>query len=392
MSFRGVVALGAAQCVNWGVLYYAFGALLLPMQRDLGTSAPVVAGAFSAALLISGLAAPAVGRYCDAGKGPLLLRIGALAAAVLLWLLAAVPHVATLYAVWTALGLCMAAVLYEPAFAVVGRSVADPRARLRALAVITVFGGLASTIVLPLTAYLLDRSGWRWTVVCLGVLMAASAAIPIAQRGPDAPAAAPSSLVAGRDRRRQPPGAPLRAMTAIFAFASFAGAAFTATAVTAFVDRGITPARAALFASLLGVMQLPGRLILMTGRLENPSTLAALSLALQAGGFLMLVIAPTSFIVAGVALFAVGNGVMTLVRPYLVHFTFEPGRTGARNGAIARAQQLARASGPLAATSMAAVIGYGATFAVFAVCLTGLATWCWHIFSAPARDIIEEVT
>jgi predicted MFS family arabinose efflux permease len=392
MMRRGIIALGAVQCINWGVLYYAFGVLLLPMQRDLGASQPVVAGAFSAALLVSAFAAPVVGRYCDAGHGPLLLRVGALAAAVLLWLFAAVPHVATLYAVWAALGLCMAAALYEPAFAIVGRSLVNPRQRLRAFSIVTIFGGLASTIFLPVTALLLDRLDWRWTIATLGVAMVASAGIPVALPVADRDAAESTSADSRRDRGRRTLAPRLRAVTAVFAFASFAGAAFTATAVTAFVDRGITPTRAALLVGLFGAMQLPGRILLMTGRLENPSTLAAMSLALQAAGFFLLVLPPPPFIVAGVALFAVGNGVMTLVRPHLVHSTFEIGQAGTYNGAIARAQQIARAVGPFAAASMAAVVGYRAMFALLAVGLTALATWCWHTVSAPVREIIEEMT
>ena len=36
MTSRAIVALGIGQCVNWGVLYYAFGVLLVPLERDLG--------------------------------------------------------------------------------------------------------------------------------------------------------------------------------------------------------------------------------------------------------------------------------------------------------------------------------------------------------------------
>ena len=36
-----VLVLGAGQCVNWGVLYYAFGALVLPLERALAVSRAV---------------------------------------------------------------------------------------------------------------------------------------------------------------------------------------------------------------------------------------------------------------------------------------------------------------------------------------------------------------
>jgi predicted MFS family arabinose efflux permease len=377
MTLQKTIALGATQCINWGVLYYAYGVLLLPMQRDLGASQPAVAGAFSVALLMSALAAPTVGRRCDRGTALPLMRTGALAAAVLLCILAVLPHLATLYLVWAGLGLCMAAALYEPAFASVGRSITNPRDRLRALSIVTVFGGLASTVFLPLTAFLLDRWSWRWTVAALGLFMAASAGITSALsiRRPAGHGSAASD--APRHDGRPASTARLSAMGTAFALASFIGGAFTSTAVTAFIDRGLTAPRAALMLGAFGVMQLPGRFLLMTGLLENPPLLAAASLTLQAAGLVLLVAAPLSFIVVGVALFAVGNGVMTLVRPHLVQSTFATAHAGAHNGAIARAQQFARAAGPFGATVIASGVGYRAMLALLAVGSSALAAWWW---------------
>ena len=51
MTSRANLALGIGQLVNWGVLYYAFGVLMVPLERDLGVGRSVVAGAFSLALL-----------------------------------------------------------------------------------------------------------------------------------------------------------------------------------------------------------------------------------------------------------------------------------------------------------------------------------------------------
>ena len=69
MPTRAVVVLGIGQCVNWGVLYYAFAVLLLPVERDLAVARWVVAGAFSLALLTSAGLAPTIGRWSDRGGG-----------------------------------------------------------------------------------------------------------------------------------------------------------------------------------------------------------------------------------------------------------------------------------------------------------------------------------
>ena len=71
---------------------------------------------------MSAAVAPLVGRLSDQGRGPLLILTGGFAAAVLLIAWAIVPNVVTTYLAWAGLGLCMAATLYEPAFAVVARA------------------------------------------------------------------------------------------------------------------------------------------------------------------------------------------------------------------------------------------------------------------------------
>ena len=80
-SRRAVIAIGIGQLVNWGVLYYAFGVLLLPVEETLQAPRWIVAGAFSLSLLISALVAPAVGRLADRGQGPAVMQAGGLVAA-----------------------------------------------------------------------------------------------------------------------------------------------------------------------------------------------------------------------------------------------------------------------------------------------------------------------
>ena len=84
MSSRAVIALGIGQCVNWGVLYYAFAVLLLPVEAELGTERWIVTGAFSLALLLSAMAAPTAGRWSDRDHGWRMVQGGGYTAAGLL--------------------------------------------------------------------------------------------------------------------------------------------------------------------------------------------------------------------------------------------------------------------------------------------------------------------
>ena len=378
MQTRPVVMLGIGQCVNWGVLYYAFPVLLLPVERDLAVARWMVTGAFSFALLMSAVLAPTIGRWSDRGRGPLVMQAGGFAAAGLLCLWALVPSTTTLYVAWAGLGLCMAAILYEPAFAVVGRAHAQPTARLRALATVTVFGGLASTVFMPLTAFLVDRLGWRASVGILAGVLATSTGLSrilAFRRLSSETIASVSDSPLPDSGERTGPGPEFRSLSMAFALASLAAAAFTANLVPALGEQGVSPTAAAMFGGLLGVMQLPGRIVLMNGSMAgSPARLVVVSLLLQGAGLATVALAHTASIVAGgVAIFAVGAGIGTLVRPHLVQTIYGTETAGHLNGRLARAQQLARASGPIAAAWLAAAVGYGMVIGLLAITLAAAA-------------------
>jgi hypothetical protein len=59
----GVLAL--TETVSFGVLAYAFAVFLMPMQHDLGWSPTAITGAYSLAVVVSGLAAIPVGWWLD---------------------------------------------------------------------------------------------------------------------------------------------------------------------------------------------------------------------------------------------------------------------------------------------------------------------------------------
>ena len=379
MSSRAVIVLGIGQCVNWGVLYYAFAVLLLPLEAELGAERWIVTGAYSLALLLSAVAAPTVGRWSDRDHGWRMMQAGGCAAAGLLAIWALVPSLSTLYLVWAGLGVCMAATLYEPAFAVVGRAHHDPAARLRALGIVTLFGGLASTVFLPLTDALVRAGGWRVGVMVLALLLVLSTWM-IHRVAPTRTAGARplkimTTQIVGTEAAHS--GPTLSFLLLAFAFASLSSAAVIANLVPALAERAVTPTAAAAFGGMFGLMQLPGRAVMMQGRFSgSPFLLLAGSLGLQALGLVTWALIPSvvaAFV--GIAVFAVGSGLTTLVRPYLVHSLFEGHETGYLNGRLAQAQQLARAAGPVLAAWAVTAITYGALLAVLGAAFAALAAW-----------------
>jgi hypothetical protein len=98
---------------------------------------------------------------------------------------------------------------------------------------------------------------------------------------------------------------------------------------------------------------------------------------MQGLGFLALALLPwIAAVVGGVCVFAVGSGLGTLLRPHIVQGAFGVERAGLLNGRLARAQQLARAGGPIAAAAAASCASYSTVFIAIAAALA-LASAAW---------------
>lgn len=350
---RAIWWLGACQCLLWGVLYYSFPVLLLPLQRDLGLSQTAVAGAFSLALLGSALVAPAVGRRFDSGQAIWLIRLGVALALAGAFLIAGAQSTVALYPGWLLLGLAMALLLYEPAFALVIRAVADDHQRLRALAMVTVLGGLASTLSLPTLALLIEAHGWRYAVLACaaGVLLGAWILETRVLPGLPASAQAPAQ----RAPARLPWPAGLRLLMLVFASGTLATMALITLLVPLLIERGQSPTLAATILGVFGLAQLPGRLWLWRGqRAPSTASLQQLPIILQAAGLLVVGVTHAWWlVVTGVLLFGLGTGLQTLVRPWLVQRLYGAAAAGLWNGEVARIQGFARAAGPFLAAAAA---------------------------------------
>jgi MFS family permease len=380
MTARTLYVIGLGQLVNWGVVFFAFGVLLVPVAQALGAPRWIVAGAFSVSLLISAIAAPVIGRLADRGQGPVVMQAGGFIAAGLLIVWAAAPTLVITYVVWAALGVCMAAMLYEPVFAIVGRAFTDGASRLRAIATVTITGGLASTAFLPGTTFLVTGLGWRGAVIALAVLIAISTLIVTRLAFKDQTFSVQQlrDAISSRADRAAPTGRSLTRLVAVFSLASIANSALASNIVAALIERQLSPERAAAIGGLLGVMQLPGRAMMMNRSFSpSPFQLLIASFALQIAGLLALIADAQAAMWVGVSLFASGAGLTTLARPYLVLQVYGAERAGGISGVIARAQQLARAAGPVSAAAMASIAGYGRVFAGMAVLLGVAIALAW---------------
>src|SRR5919201_1234168 len=303
----GVLAI--TETVSWGVLYYAFAVFLPAMQRSLGWSKTALTGAFSLALATSALAAVAVGRWLDRRSPRPLMTAGSLAGALLVLAWSQVDDLVLFYLVWIGIGLAMACVLYEPAFIVVTKWFRERRRQ--ALTAVTLVGGFASFVFSPLSNWLIDLQGWRHALITLSVILAV-ATIPLH-----------FLFLRPAPRRAEhfTPGV-LRAssgfwyLTSAFVLSSFAISAVAVHLIPYLREGGRSAAFAAFAAGLMGLMQVPGRVVFAGAARLLPRRHEAPAVFVLQGAGLAVLAATTSVpaVVVAVCLFEMGNGMATLVR------------------------------------------------------------------------------
>jgi predicted MFS family arabinose efflux permease len=367
-----VPGLGVAQIISWGSLFYPLAVLAPAIRRDLGLPDTAVFGSFTVGLFVSGLASPAAGRMVDALGGRGVLAAGSVLAGIALAVLAAAQGIVTLIAGFALAGLAMAGCLYDPAFAALHR-IAGASYR-QAVTALTLFGGFASTVFWPLSQALLDAVDWRTTFAVyaalnLGICLPLHLGLlPGGARRAQAPSAPPAADAASSATR-----SPVYVWLALaLALAAFLASALSAHVIGLLASSGLSARDAVLVSSLIGAMQVAGRIIEFTvGRRAHPLTVGTLAFALLALALVLLTQVRGIWIVALAFAIVYGwsNGVMTIVRGTVPAELFGQRGFGALLGRLAQPQFIARAIAPLAVTLLFA-LDSGRTTALYT--LTGL--------------------
>ena len=359
-GYRWVIVstLSVTETISWGILYYAFGILLAPMEREMGWSRAESTAAFSIALLVSATFAVPAGRWVDRGGARLMMTLGSCAGTALLVAWARVESLPALYLIWAAVGVTMAAVLYEPAFAVLAKWFVHDRER--GFTILTLAAGLASTIFNPITSVLAGSLGWRHAVVVLATFLGATTiplhALLLRGRPVATKRGAPVDFEARQDGGPADVNARAALRTATFWFLalafliqSFAHAGISLHSVPMLIEWGYQPTFAATVIGFVGAMQVAGRLVFAPLRTRLSSrAVTMLILACQSAAFVILWGVPgTIGLFAFVGLFGISNGMATLVRASIVAELWGRTHYGAIAGALSVASTLARAVAPL---------------------------------------------
>jgi predicted MFS family arabinose efflux permease len=353
-----VWALAAAQLVSWGSIYYSFSLFVVPMESELGWSRASLNGALSLGLLVSRLVAYPIGARIDRHGGRAVMALGSLAAAVLFVAWSRADTLAAFYAIWLGLGLALAATLYEPVFAVVTRAFPeDYRTRITAL---TLVGGFASTVFIPLTQLFIAELGWRDALVALAACNAL-VAFPVhalllrdgVRRG--------ASDAAARAETQQSGDAALRRALhhpAFWALAvCFTGYYATFSAMTFHIipllaERHVPTAVIVAAIATIGPAQVAGRVVLLAlGRRFSTALAGRIAFLGLPCSVLLLLLVPgsTSALFAFAAIYGAANGIVTIIRGTAVPDLLWREGYGAINGALTLPANVARAAAPFGA-------------------------------------------
>jgi MFS family permease len=356
INLRLVGWLSLAQLISWGSIFYTFALVMAPVERDLGLSRAESSLAFSLALLVEGLLAYPVGRWIDRGHERVVMTGGSVLAGVCLLLQGSVTGMVGFYAVWAGLGAAMAAVLYAPAFAVVTRRF--PLDFRRAIILMTFLGGLASTVFIPLTAWLMALWGWRHAFIALAALhlLVCAPLHALALRGAPRPvprvaAADPQAVKGVSDFIFS---APFLLIGVFVVLLMAVTVALPAHMVSLLRENGLREVWVIAIPAGIGVIQVLGRLLLYFFEHHvDPHLANRLIPCLIPIGLLALLAAPLSAdrqvgaVLLFVLLYGLGNGMLTIVKGTAIAQYVNRDHVATLNGALGLPLALARAAAPL---------------------------------------------
>ena len=360
-----VTLLGITQILAWGSSYYLLAVLAGAISRDTGWPLGFVVGGLSLGLVVGGLVSPAIGKRIGDGYGRFVLAISSVCLGLGLFLLGLAPSMPIYLLAWTIIGVGMGAGLYDAAFSVLG-TLYGLQAR-RTITALTLFGGLASTVCWPLSAFLLEHAGWRGTCfVYAGIQFGLSLPVYIFLLPSPPEVGRAQASVTPRD---EPPIRAEQQFDFLLLAASISLAALISTTLSVHLLQvlqadGLTLAGAVALGALVGPCQVTARLVEMIfGSRYHPiwTKLAATSLV-TIGVFLLWNGSP--FLALGLMFYGFGIGLESIARGALPLTLYGADGYGARMGRIALPSLVAQAIAPFLGAWLLQVGGAHLTFVV----------------------------
>ncbi|WP_088894815.1 MFS transporter [Leptolyngbya ohadii] len=363
---RFISALGVAQICSWGSLYYSFPLLAEAMSTEFGWTKTSLYGAATVGLLLSGIAAYPVGAGIDRGYGRRIMSLSSLLAGLLLIAWSQISSLIAFYVIFAGIGCLQAATLYEPAFAVIANQMGGDKAR-QGITALTLWGGFASTVFIPLTEWLLVHLGWRETLMVLGTVnIAICASLYAAVIQPKLASSPALHLKKSLDLNNRQAviwavqHSVFWALLVSFVVYAAVFSAFTFHLYPLLLERGLRSPQVVAVLAVIGPAQVMGRL-LMWKLASNASIGRVGSFIVALFPLVFLGIAwlpPTLTVLTSIAvLYGAANGVMTIVRGVAIPEMLTRRSYGTINSAIIAPSLVAKALAPVGVAALWAKTG-----------------------------------
>ncbi len=365
-----ITALGFAQILGWGTSFYFPAVFSGAIVQETGWSLGWVVGGTSIGLLVAGLISPQVGRVISRHGGRPVLLVSSLGFAVGLAGIGLAPVLPVYLAAWAVLGVGMGTGLYDAAFATLGRMYgAGARGPITNL---TLFGGFASTVCWPLSAFMIDHVGWRTACLVyagLHLLVSLPLQMAVVRAAPtDAPAPDQGTAASAGDETPIANEALVFVLVAMMlALAAGVGSIVVVHLLIFLQERGTDYTTAVGLGTLFGPAQVGARFVeRLFGNRYHPIWTMIGSCALMAIG-LMLLLVRFPVLALVIVLYGAGFGVSWVGRGTLPLALFGPRRFPLLMGKLAFPTLITLALAPSLGALLIEDLGANTTIGVLTV-------------------------
>ena len=386
-----IAALGVGQILAWGTSFYFPAVFAEPIVAETGWSLGYVVAGTSLGLLVAGLISPQVGRVIDKQGGRPVLFASSLCYAAGLAGIGAAPALPVYLAAWVLIGIGMGTGLYDAVFAALGRMYgSEARTPITNL---TLFGGFASTVCWPLSAFMIEHAGWRaacFVYAGLHLVLVLPLQMAVVRTAPRT-----ASTVAGgqQDRDETPP---IRnellifaLLAAVLSIAAGIGSIVVVHLLIFLQARGLDFAVAVSLGTLFGPAQVGARVVeRLFGSHYHPVWTMIASCTLMAAGLLMLYGAVPALLIV-IVLYGAGYGISWIGRGTLPLALFGPVRFPRLMGRLAFPSLIIQALAPSAGALLIEARGVDATIGVLtllALINVALIGTLWWLCRKPSTD------
>ncbi len=360
-----ISALGVAQILAWGTSFYFPAVFATAIVADTGWSLGLVVSGTSIGLLVAGLISPQVGRVIDKHGGRPVLLASSLFYAAGLAGVGLAPNLTLYLLAWALIGIGMGTGLYDAVFAALGRLYgSEARGPITNL---TLFGGFASTVCWPLSAFMIDHAGWRIACLIYAALhLLVALPLQMAVVRQQSPTAAPQHAPDDPARPAEP--ARIENETLIFALLALVlslSAGIGSIVIVNFMiflqARGVDYAVAVSLGVLFGPAQVGARVVeRLFGSHYHPIWTMIASCSLMAIGLLML-LGYFPILILIILLYGAGYGISWIGRGTLPLALFGPVRFPRLMGKLAFPSLIVQAAAPSIGAWLIEISGPNAT-------------------------------